>query len=757
MIKNNSEKNILDHREYIIKSEENEYNLRIEIDEEYLHFILSMRNKIIENVYKNKMDLITIVNKLELNSAKYSNLELILKIFDSIYEKNKILVNINEDNSCTLLFRVINLFEEEVVKEIKLYKEYMNNDDKFNVLYNKIKLLNNGDNKIEENKDNKENKEMKNIKNKLNEMDINMNKIQEEIKDELNKKDIAIKEMNKKILNLENELQKLNNTNNANNINNLNLDEIMNKKLEVLEKKLINDFNQKQDNIKSSIINELKKSNGSIQNIQDNKMENSKIKKNEEKYDEIIENIELTKKLKKEIEEMKKGNNLKKEENNKLVNNYTDKTNSLKEIELIKSEIKKLKNNDKEINKIENIIKEKEIIINKIIEKLNNQKNIVKVNSSKDKLDKKINDIINLIDEKYNELNAKINNYEYINKKNYIFKKEPQNLKYKLDINNSNTSAGWNDMFEIYISYKDNKEYLVSPNINNYNLEIYELSDNKKISSLKGHKNNVRTIRYFINKNSIICNEYFISGDDNKIVIIWDITDNFNIIYQIDTKYEHNIYSCLLVFPHNLNDNYIITSSYNESDNKDNSATKVYSLNNEKFIKYIGDTNDKAIYYLLSWYNKKNNKYYIIQFSFKKILINNIIENEIYSELIQEPEDNHFSGFLYNKDNDDYLCSSSSLGYINIWNLYNKKLIKNINIKNSKLAHIIQWNNKFIIVADYNNKSFKIVDLEEKKVISDISGQHTDKVVSVKKIYHPIFGESLLSTGRDKTIKLWTI
>ena len=212
-----------------------------------------------------------------------------------------------------------------------------------------------------------------------------------------------------------------------------------------------------------------------------------------------------------------------------------------------------------------------------------------------------------------------------------------------------------------------------------------------------------------------------------------------------------------MVFPHNLNDNYIITSSYNESDNKDTSATKIYSLNNAQFIKYIVDTNDKAIYYLLSWYNKKNNKYYIIQFSFKKILINNIIENEIYSELIQEPEDNHFSGFLFNKDNDDYLCSSSTIGNINIWSLYNKKLIKTINIKNSKLAHIIHWNNKFILVSDYNNKSFKIVDLEENKVISDISGQHTDKVVSIKKIYHPIFGESVLSTGRDKTIKLWTI
>ena len=53
----------------------------------------------------------------------------------------------------------------------------------------------------------------------------------------------------------------------------------------------------------------------------------------------------MTKKLKKEIDEIKNGNALKKEENNKLINNYTDKSNSLKEIELIKEEIKKIKNN----------------------------------------------------------------------------------------------------------------------------------------------------------------------------------------------------------------------------------------------------------------------------------------------------------------------------------------------------------------------------------------------------------------------------
>ena len=64
---------------------------------------------------------------------------------------------------------------------------------------------------------------------------------------------------------------------------------------------------------------------------------------------------------------------------------------------------------------------------------------------------------------------------------------------------------------------------------------------------------------------------------------------------------------------------------------------------------------------------------------------------------------------------------------------------------------------KYIIVDDYYNKSFKIIDLEQNKVICDIKGQHTDYVKCIKKIYHPIYGESLLSAALDNTIKLWII
>ena len=71
--------------------------------------------------------------------------------------------------------------------------------------------------------------------------------------------------------------------------------------------------------------------------------------------------------------------------------------------------------------------------------------------------------------------------------------------------------------------------------------------------------------------------------------------------------------------------------------------------------------------------------------------------------------------------------------------------------------HIIQWNQKYIIVADVSNKSFKIIDLEENKIISDIKGQHTKEVKCIKKINHPVYGESLLSAGKDSSIKLWII
>ena len=55
-----------------------------------------------------------------------------------------------------------------------------------------------------------------------------------------------------------------------------------------------------------------------------------------------------------------------------------------------------------------------------------------------------------------------------------------------------------------------------------------------------------------------------------------------------------------------------------------------------------------------------------------------------------------------------------------------------------------------------NNKTFKIIDIEN-NLINNINPEHKNKLKCIKKINHPIYGESLLSARQDKIIKLWTI
>ena len=140
-------------------------------------------------------------------------------------------------------------------------------------------------------------------------------------------------------------------------------------------------------------------------------------------------------------------------------------------------------------------------------------------------------------------------------KLNHKFIKNPQNLKYKIDINTTNDSFGRNDIFEAFVSVKDLKSYLISKN-NIYNLDIYRLEDNTLIKSIKHHTNRLTIVRYFLDSNTN--KEYLITADQNKMVTLWDIGNNFKILYEIKTGYSGKIYSCILVFGIN-GKNYLLT------------------------------------------------------------------------------------------------------------------------------------------------------------------------------------------------------
>ena len=135
-----NEINILNHKEYNIKCENENYILRIEIDNNYINFILTKLNEIVSSNYKNKYDLLSIVNKLALNPSKHTDLNEILEIFDKVYLKNKLSIIKVDDNTVSLIIK-FNIIFDEVTHELKLYKIYMSSNDKFNFLYNEIKLM----------------------------------------------------------------------------------------------------------------------------------------------------------------------------------------------------------------------------------------------------------------------------------------------------------------------------------------------------------------------------------------------------------------------------------------------------------------------------------------------------------------------------------------------------------------------------------------------------------------------------------------
>ena len=81
--------------------------------------------------------------------------------------------------------------------------------------------------------------------------------------------------------------------------------------------------------------------------------------------------------------------------------------------------------------------------------------------------------------------------------------------------------------------------------------------------------------------------------------------------------------------------------------------------------------------------------------------------------------------------------------------LFQKKLIKIIKIEEEERIHIIKWNNKYTLSV---NNGLKVIDIENGEVVSVIKS----KIDYIKKIYHPIYGESII-TGDKKFVSLWTL
>lgn len=343
----------------------------------------------------------------------------------------------------------------------------------------------------------------------------------------------------------------------------------------------------------------------------------------------------------------------------------------------------------------------------------------------------------------------------------YKFINQKPNFKYEKYIEPMNDYCnGFIGFFDIFTYNKDNNQYIIIPGVNSFLIYLIRITDSHLLTSLKGHNECLSVLNYFQNsknKNE----EYILSADIKGILILWDIKNNFKIKYKINTK-EHVIFSSIILFNANNINNYIITSN-NNSDNDSNNYSKIYSLSNGKFLKNIKNTNLQKTYYILPWYDKQN-ILYIIECCYEKITVINLEKNDIYYEFLSEGETETFTfGLTYNKDNKDILCSLSMHGDIKFWDLENKVFIRKIKSGGINLRVMLQWSEEYFILADnkYNNnntnKTFKILDIDQFKIISNIGGKHKSPITCIKKIKHNTFGDIIITGETGKSLIVWSL
>ena len=401
------------------------------------------------------------------------------------------------------------------------------------------------------------------------------------------------------------------------------------------------------------------------------------------------------------------------------------------------------KNGKKEVKDffdiIEQLFKEKKVIIN-YDKKLYNIKFIIKLNTEQ---------VILNFDKKFTDVQS------------LDFKSELSNIKFQENLISSNYVSGCNSLFEVYISYLDSKAYLIC-SLDRCELSIILLEDNSLVTKLKGHGNFITSIRYFFNE--VTKEEYIISSSEYHLVIVWNIQNNFSIEFKENINYSLfcQIYSCIITNIQQFN--YIIISSYvehkdtNKKKAQSKDCTKMYSLMNKDFIKDIYNTESNNTRYMLSWYNENDEENYIIELCDKKISINNLLKNKNYCTLKSIYGNEEFlSGFIYSKDDNNYLITGSWNGFVRIWNLDEKIEVNFLNTKSLQLYSILLWNEKCALITNISTNEIKIMDLEYCEIVTILKSNHFIGIECIKKIIHPLYGESLLTCHENGQINLFIL
>ena len=93
------------NKEYKININEKNYNLIINIENEFIYFKIYKLDDLISIYYKNKFDLKSLINILQLNLNLYDTFEKVIELIDDCYKNKKIEINNEKNNKMNLIIK----------------------------------------------------------------------------------------------------------------------------------------------------------------------------------------------------------------------------------------------------------------------------------------------------------------------------------------------------------------------------------------------------------------------------------------------------------------------------------------------------------------------------------------------------------------------------------------------------------------------------------------------------------------------------
>ena len=326
---------------------------------------------------------------------------------------------------------------------------------------------------------------------------------------------------------------------------------------------------------------------------------------------------------------------------------------------------------------------------------------------------------------------------------------------------------GLNESFDIFKSELNDNNYLIVANKNNNNIDIINIESNKLIKSIKNNPSKFIYIKYF--QKIETKKNYLITINIKNAINIYEFSEenNFekiNLLLTIITKKEFNntfnFINSTLIFNIKINSklfDILVVSS--RARYMEEYPTLIYNIKNGQELKEISHTKKNMTRFMIPWYNKNDDNYYLIELCEELLIVINILYNNIYAKLDEEKFKSFNTGFVHELNDIDFLFVADSCGQIQVFNLFSKEICFKIDVRKNKsnirLYGLILWNYNYLIVNDDNNKSIIVIDLKNKYIIGSTYNEHNDSVRCIKRIRHKKYGECLITGGDDHFIKLF--